>query len=261
MEREQFMSKPIIGIGADVHVASGKRDRAFAYTTYVDALRRAGAVPVVIPPQPENAAAVIENLDGLVLAGGFDCDPALYGEKRHPSVEPMDVRRQENDLALARAARERGIPTLGICLGLQMMNVAGGGTLFQDIDSQMKTHIRHVSEPENRARHAVAIRAGTHLASILRENEMEVNSSHHQAIRNVGEGFRVTAEAPDGIVEGLEDPRLPFYVGVQWHPEDMVGETSAAKLFGAFVAAARDFAEARNRQAEELSPAGSMGAE
>jgi putative glutamine amidotransferase len=255
------MSKPIIGIGADVHVTAGQRDRAFAYTSYVDALRRAGAVPVVIPPQPENAAAVLENLDGLVLAGGFDCDPALYGEERHPSVEPMDIRRQENELALARAARERGIPTLGICLGLQMMNVAAGGTLVQDIGSQMNTHIEHFSEPENRVRHAVAVRPGTRLAAILCESEMNVNSSHHQAIRNVGKGFRVTAEAPDGIVEALEDPHLPFYLGVQWHPEDMAGEHSAAKLFGAFVAAAREFADARKRSASELSPAGIVGAE
>src|ERR1051326_2941333 len=136
------MTKPLIGIGSDVYLVPGERDRAFAYTTYVDALRRAGAVPVVIPPQPENAAEVLDAIDGLVLAGGYDCDPGVYGKKPLRAVEPMDVRRQENDLALAQLARERGIPTLGICLGVQVMNVAAGGTLIQDIPSQHETEIK-----------------------------------------------------------------------------------------------------------------------
>lgn len=255
------MTKPMIGIGADVSVTPGKRDRAFAFTTYVESLRRAGAIPVVIPPQPENAADLLAGLDGLLLAGGDDCDPALYGEERHSSVEPMDPRRQDNEVALARAAREQGIPTLGICLGMQMMNVAAGGSLVQDIDSEMQTEIRHASPPENRARHDVTVEQGTQLASILHQRELNVNSSHHQAIRNIGRGFRVTAHAPDGIVEGLEDPGRPFYLGVQWHPEEMTGENSASALFGALVEAARQYAETRRRRTAELSPAGTAAAE
>jgi putative glutamine amidotransferase len=250
------MTKPLIGIGSDILITPGERDRAFAYTTYVDALRRAGAVPVVIPPQPENAATVLGVIDGLVLAGGYDCDPAQYGERAHPTVEPMDVRRQENDLSLAKLARDRGIPTLGICLGVQVMNVAAGGTLIQDIDSQHETEIEHVSDPEDRARHDVLIEAGTRLSEILGARELNVNSSHHQAIRDLGRGLRVTAHAPDGIIEGLEDPKHPFYVGVQWHPEDMSGEDSAGRIFGAFVDAAKAFAEARNTSTE-MSPAAS----
>src|SRR2546423_13424584 len=100
------MIKPLIGIGSDVVHKDGERDRAFVYTTYVDSLRRAGAIPVLIPPQAENAADVVDDLDGILLAGGDDCDPSAYGEPRHPSVEPMDPRRQENELSLARAARE-----------------------------------------------------------------------------------------------------------------------------------------------------------
>lgn len=223
----------------------GERDRAFAYVTYVDALRRAGAVPVVIPPQPENAAELVEGLDGILLAGGEDCDPLAYGESPLPGIEPMDPRRQSNDLTLARIARERGIPTLGICLGLQVMNVAAGGTLIQDIDSQFETDIDHASIPEDRARHDVLIEQGTRLSEILPAVELNVNSSHHQAIKAVADGFRVTALAPDGIVEGLEDPRHPFYLGVQWHPEDMKGEGSAASLFAAFVEAARKYAQAK----------------
>ena len=244
------MTKPLIGIGSDIYQKEGDRDRAFVFTTYVDSLRRAGAIPVLIPPQPENAAGVVAELVGLLLAGGDDCDPAAYGEPRHPTVEPMDPRRQDNDLSLARAARERGIPTLGICLGVQVMNVAAGGTLIQHLESD----IDHASEPSDRHRHGVAIDGGTRLARILGERELEVNSSHHQAIRDVGDGLRVTAHAPDGVVEGLEDPRHPFYLGVQWHPEDMSGEDSAAAIFGAFVEAARKYAERKGRGATDLSP-------
>jgi putative glutamine amidotransferase len=244
------LTKPIIGIGSDVQHVEGKRDRAFTYLTYIDSLRRAGAVPVLIPPQPENAAELVEGLDGILLAGGDDCDPGLYGQERHPKVtELMDERRQSNDLTLARMARERGIPTLGICLGLQMMNVAAGGTLVQDIDSAIDTEIQHVSKPENRARHDVIVEQGTKLASMVPAVELNVNSSHHQAIGQIADGLRVTAHAPDGIVEGLEDPRHPFYIGVQWHPEDMSGEGSAATLFGAFVEAAREYAESRRNAA------------
>ncbi|HEU4888985.1 MAG TPA: gamma-glutamyl-gamma-aminobutyrate hydrolase family protein [Thermoanaerobaculia bacterium] len=244
------MTKPIIGIGSDVQHVEGKRDLAFVYTTYIDSLRRAGAVPVLIPPQPENAAELVESLDGILLAGGEDCDPALYGQERHPLVtDLMDERRQVNDLALAKVARQRGIPTLGICLGLQMMNVAGGGTLVQDIDSHVETEIQHASIPEDRARHDVMVEKGTKLASIVPAVELNVNSSHHQAVGEVAEGLRVTAHAPDGVVEGLEDPRHPFYVGVQWHPEDMAGEGSASTLFDAFVQAARKYAEEKQQVA------------
>jgi putative glutamine amidotransferase len=247
------LTKPIIGIGTDVQSPTGERERAFIYLTYVEALRRAGAIPVLVPPQPENAKEIVDELDGVLLAGGEDCDPALFGEQRHPTVEPMDPRRQTNDVSLAKAARERGIPTLGICLGVQVMNVAAGGSLVQDIDSQMETEIRHASEPENRARHDVLVEQGTKLAAILGERELNVNSSHHQAIKRVGEGLRVTALAPDGVIEGLEDPKHPFYVGVQWHPEDMSGEASAAGIFGAFVDAARRHAAEKQTERSEMS--------
>ena len=249
------MIKPVIGIGSDIESPEGRREQSFAYLTYAEAVRRAGAIPLLIPPQPENAAELVETLDGVLLAGGDDCDPAIYGEERHPTVEPMDPRRQANDLALAHAARAKGVPTFGICLGLQVMNVAAGGTLIQDIDSQHDTEIAHASLPEDRARHEVMIEQGTRLAGYLTDAELSVNSSHHQAINQVGEGLRVTAHAPDGIIEGLEDPRHPFYLGVQWHPEDMTGEGSATSLFAAFIEAARKHALAK-RQAAELSPAG-----
>ena len=243
--------KPLIGIGSDVQSPAGERERSFVYLNYIEALRRAGAIPVIIPPQPENAAELMDELDGIVLAGGEDCDPAAYGEERHPTVETtMDARRQSNDLSLAKAARQRGVPTLGICLGMQVMNVAAGGTLVQDINSAIQTEIEHASIPEDRARHDVIVEKATRLGGILPGSELNVNSSHHQAINKVGEGLRVTAHAPDGVVEGLEDPKHPFYVGVQWHPEDMKGEASAETLFGAFIEAAKEYAE--RKQSEQV---------
>ncbi|MEO8035044.1 MAG: gamma-glutamyl-gamma-aminobutyrate hydrolase family protein [Acidobacteriota bacterium] len=255
------MNKPIIGIGADLIITAGERDRAFVYATYADALRRAGAIPVIIPPQPENAAELLERLDGLLLAGGEDCDPTLYGEQPLPGIEPMHPRRQESDLSLARAARAHRIPTLGVCLGMQMMNVAAGGTLIQDIDSQMATDIQHASQPEDRCRHDVIVEQGTRLAGIVTQHELNVNSSHHQAVKRVGEGLRIAALAPDGVVEGLEDSRHPFYVGVQWHPEDMKEESSASAIFGSFIEAARRYAAEKKQGVRELSPAGSTRSE
>lgn len=255
------MTKPIIGIGSDVLSPEGKRESAFTYLTYVEALKRSGAVPVLIPPQPENAAEVIATLDGVLLAGGHDCDPSVYGEDPHPSCRTMDARRQNNDLALARAAREHELPALGICLGMQVMNVAAGGTLLQDIDSEVETDIRHASEPEDRARHDVMIEQGTRLATMVRDSETNVNSSHHQAVKKIGQGLRVNAHAPDGVVEGLEDPAHPFYIGVQWHPEDMNGESSASSIFGEFIAAAGRHAERRRQLATKKSPAAAGRAE
>jgi putative glutamine amidotransferase len=233
------MRKPVIGIGSDVLTETGIRDRATTYLTYVEALRRYGAVPVILPPQGENIGELLGAIDGLLLAGGEDCDPAVYGEERHETVEPMDPRRQNNDLALARAAREQRVPTLGICLGMQILNIAAGGTLIQDIDSQVATDIQHASMPSDRVRHPVTIEPASKLGKMVGETAIEVNSSHHQAVKAVGEGLVITARAADGVVEGLEDPALPFYVGVQWHPEDMKGEASAEAIFGAFLEAAR----------------------
>lgn len=242
------MEKPVIGIGADVGASRPRgRERAFTYLNYIESLRRAGAIPVLIPPQPENAAELLEQLDGIVLAGGDDCDPALYGEEKHPRSETMDSRRQDNELALARLAREKGVPTLGICLGAQMMSVAAGGTLYQDIQSQIQGAMDHSSEPEDRSRHEVTVDPRTRLGSILGVTELNVNSSHHQAVRSAGPGMRVAAQAPDGVVEAVEDPEHRFYVGVQWHPEDMGRENSAGALFGAFVEAARAYARHRRK--------------
>jgi putative glutamine amidotransferase len=237
--------KPLIGIGSDVTRREGERDQAFAFLTYIEPLRALGAIVFLIPPQPEQLADVVTKLDGVLLAGGDDCDPALYGEVPQQKLRLMDRRRQENDVELARLARERGVPMLGICLGLQVMNVAAGGTLIQDIGSEVPEALEHASEPPNRRRHQVEVFAETQLGGVIGAGVKEVNSSHHQAIRNVGSGLAVTAEAPDGIIEAIEDRQHPFYLGVQWHPEDMNGDPTASALMEAFVAAAKDHRQRR----------------
>lgn len=239
------MTKPIIGIGADIRRIEGeKREGVFAFIKYVEAVRLAGGIPVIIPPQPGNIPELLDNLDGVILAGGPDCDPLIYATGRHEKVVLMDTRRQENDLALAKSAREADIPTLGICLGAQIINVAAGGTLVQHIESD----ITHATSPDNRGRHDVTIERGTRLHEILGGISWNVNSSHHQSVETPGDGLRVTSYAPDGIVEGVEDPQRTFYVGVQWHPEDMTPEESSKRLFGAFVEAARKRAEERRKR-------------
>lgn len=241
------MIRPVIGIGADVVPDSeSRRERAFGYLTYVKALQDAGAITVLIPPQPESLKVLIERLDGVILAGGDDCDPSLYDTTRHPAVMPMDPRRQANELALARLARAAGIPTLGICLGVQVMNVAAGGSLVQDIASEVAGEIGHGGTALVRRRHDVTIVKGTLLEKILGVSSANVNSAHHQAVERVGHGLRLSARAGDGVIEGLEDPAHPFYVGVQWHPEDMTAESTSRALFGALVEHARTRASARN---------------
>lgn len=239
MKDDNLQMSPVIGIGADIQPVHD-RDSALSYLSYVEAVREAGGVVVLIPPQPDHMDQLLDSLDGVVLAGGDDCDPSLYGEERHPTCEPMDARRQSNDLALARTARKRQVPTLGICLGMQVMAVASGGALVQDIGSELLSELEHASSPSDRLRHHASIEQGTRLAAILGETEVTVNSSHHQAVKRVGDGIRITALAPDGVIEGLEDPSHPFYVGVQWHPEDMRGEELSTRLFAAFIEAARE---------------------
>jgi putative glutamine amidotransferase len=239
------MSKPVIAIGADL-LPGPRRERAFTFLTYIDALRKAGVLPLLLPPQAEDIDDLIETIDGIVLAGGDDIDPELYGETCHPSVNPMDARRQASDLALAKRARAAGVPTLGICLGMQTMAVAAGGKLIQDIPSSFEDALTHTtSESGSRVRHQVRVEAGTRLAAILGASTLDVNSSHHQAVRTPGAGMRVSAHAVDGIIEGIEDPAHAFYVGVQWHPEDMEHEESAEALFRAFAAAAEAYGRGR----------------
>jgi len=209
--------------------------------TYLQAIERAGAVPVVLPPCVSDLEALISRLDGVCLSGGPDLDPEAYGvRERHEELGPTEPALDRFELALARAADRRGTPLLAICRGAQLLNVARGGTLIQHLPDAVGCEIEHRQrEPADALGHAVEIEPGSRLAELLGWTEGRVNSFHHQAVDRLGRGLRVSARAPDGTVEAFEAPDRPFLVAVQWHAEYLVGRPEHARLFDAFVAACR----------------------
>lgn len=239
--------KPLIGIGCDVEPSphGEGRELMYAYGTYLEAIETAGALPLLLPPLADALERTLPLIDGVILAGGDDLDPQSYGEQNVACRGLLDPRRERHDLALAREARRRGIPTLGICLGVQLINVAAGGTLVQDIGSSVPDALRHTGRTGRRERHRVSLEPGSRLAAILGAVDFDVNSGHHQSVKGPGSGLSISARAGDGVVEAIEDAAHPFYLGVQWHPEEMLAEESAQRLFGAFVEAARSHGQRR----------------
>ncbi|MHB0875102.1 MAG: gamma-glutamyl-gamma-aminobutyrate hydrolase family protein [Anaerolineae bacterium] len=210
---------------------------------YLAALTAAGAVPVLAPRSLSEAgsADLLANAAGLLLCGGADVDPRRYGQPVTHAVSP-DARRDERELHLIHAALARDLPLLAICRGIQMLNVALSGTLHQDIAAELPGSLAHrYVEGTDKAApvHRVVVAARSALAGVLECPEPEVNSRHHQSVRDVAPGLAVVARSPDGVIEALEMPGRAFFIGVQWHPEDMVAsQAHAARLFRAFVAAA-----------------------
>jgi putative glutamine amidotransferase len=227
---------PIVGITT---YARDERGRFHLPAEYVTAIRRAGAVPCLIPPGEAHWRELFERVDGLLFTGGGDVDPARYGGKPHPAIYGVDRERDEGEIALARAAVETLKPTLAICRGLQLVNVALGGTLVEHLPDEVGEEVAHRGEGAGtRAFHPVAVQRRSKLAKILAKELVEPSSSHHQAARRLGEGLEVVARAADDVVEALELRKHPFFVAVQWHPEH-TAETDPLQqgLFDAFVAA------------------------
>src|SRR5262245_8138373 len=219
------MAKPLIGITPSLRPKEKRGDGAFLYVSYPEMIASSGALPVMLPfaSTLEEARELMSRVDGIVLTGGDDLDPVRYGQiARHPEhIGPSA--RNDSDLLFARAAQERGTPALGICLGIQVMNVEFGGTLLQMIPEDMPGALAHEEEDErtDTPEHTVHIAPGTTLGKILGVESATVNSFHHQSIDRVAQGFRVAAKSDDGVVEAIERTDHPFYIGVQWHPERM----------------------------------------
>ena len=239
-----MLAAPIIGISTRTG-QSNSPSRAPLYgvpQTYVRAVRQAGGLPVLLTPvsTPQEAAAVISSVTGLILSGGGDIAASLYGGEPSELIAMVDPERDESELLLTQAALQAGTPLLAICRGIQMLNVARGGTLYADIPTQIPDSLPHrppPGGPYDGAAHQISIAPGSRLATILGGTNVTVNSLHHQAVRQVGQGLVVSARAPDGVIEGLELDDHPFCLGVQFHPElDTAGV--GGPLFQALVQAA-----------------------
>jgi putative glutamine amidotransferase len=236
------VSRPVIGITSyaqDAQWGVWHLPAALVPLAYVDSIEKAGGRALVIPPAEEDIEETLDALHGIVFSGGADVDPTHYGANAHPETDEPQKRRDAGELALLQAALERDMPTLAICRGFQLLNVARGGDLVQHLPEAVG-HDVHRQVPGEFAVHPVEVKEGSTLASIVGAAS-DVTSHHHQALGRIGDGLVETAWAADGTLEAVEDPSLRFAVGVQWHPE--AGEDAA--LFEALVEQAREYREAR----------------
>jgi putative glutamine amidotransferase len=209
-------------------------------TEYVDAVRRAGGIPVLIPPGEAQVGALVEWLDGLILTGGPDVDPDHYDGLPHKMIYGIDPERDEMELALARLVAAQDQPTLCICRGAQVMNVALGGTLVEHLPDMVGEQVPHRDPRSIWAVHPVQVEADSHLAEVLQTTNPAPNSWHHQAIRHPAPSLRVVAHAPDGAIEAAEKPNHPWLILVQWHPEaTAMSDPTQQRLFDALIEAAQ----------------------
>lgn len=252
------MNKPIIGVTPDFNAGNrkdmgGKEPTYFLRARYMKAIEDAGGIPIVLPLLSNKAGwrQVVSHVHGLLVTGsGSDLAPELYGERQRHKFARMSRERATMELGIAKAAYRADVPMLGICGGMQSINVALGGTLYQDIAAQLKTPIDHLpSHSATRTSHSVQIAPGSLLRRIAGKARMDVNSSHHQSIKKVASNLAQTAVAPDGVIEAIEAPDRAFILGVQWHPEFLYERNPVERrLFTALVRAARTFADGQKRR-------------
>ena len=224
--------------------------RIYVNEDYINAILSAGGVPVMIPMNGDRAAlsAVVDKLDALLITGGDDIDPIYYGEEPHRGLGKIVPERDSYDFTLYELARERHLPILGVCRGFQLINVAEGGSLYQDLGERSGEVLKHSQGHSPRvATHSVAVKAGSRLAEILGVTSHRVNSFHHQTVKKVGEPLTEVATAADGVTEAIELPGDDFLIAVQWHPEMLERvDPVMRKLWSAFIAAGQQYRAAKN---------------
>lgn len=208
--------------------------------TYPEAIRKAGAVPVIIPPlDVDGIEPLLDGLSGLCLSGGPDLHPSIYGADPHAELGPTEPQLDAFEIALLRAAEEREMPVLAICRGMQVLNVARGGSLVQDLPSERPSYVEHRQRKAGSiATHDVSLQQDSLLATCLGAQELRVNSFHHQAVERLGDGLQVVGWASDATIEAIEATDRAFTVAVQWHAESMVRSAEQARLLASFARAA-----------------------
>ncbi len=236
--------QPIIGITAGKDRNDTEIKKICLIDKYSNAISASGGIPFVIPPDisTQLIETIISRVDGIMVTGGGDIDTKRFNGQDHPRVYGVDVDRDNLEIELVYAAESCGKPLLGICRGIQIINVALGGDLFTDIQDQKTNPLKHdwfPDYPRNRLSHSVKIKSGSLLNKILEISITDVNSLHHQAIKNLPSKLSATAFAPDGIIEAIEIRDHPFFLGVQWHPEWLFDLETTQKLFKAFIYAAQ----------------------
>lgn len=233
--------RPVIGITVDTSDTTGRYESP---PTYAQAVERAGGLPLLLPYKvnPELIPEFVDQLDGMLFSGGNDLDPNVYGEEWHPNVTKIDPDRQKFEMALLAEIEKRRMPTLGVCLGSQLINVYRGGSLIQflpehDRDKALEHRTQKGEAPR---RHEVKIDPDSVIGRCIGKTQISANTYHKQAVKKLGRGLRVVATAPDGVIEAFEDATFPLFIAIQWHPERLIDEPEHLAPFELLVEKARE---------------------
>jgi putative glutamine amidotransferase len=252
MSQPSTSRAPLIGITADLSgvsangTDSGQEPTLSLPQRYCRAIQEVGGIPLILPPitSQRRLRRILQRLDGVLISGGnFDIHPSYYGEKPISALGIVKKERTEFELELVDLALNQNLPLLGICGGAQAINVALGGSLYQDIATQLPNATKHEQGTKrDKGVHPIRIRSGTHLRQIVQKRALKVNTTHHQAVRRVGKGLVVNATAEDGLIEGIESASYRFVLGVQWHPEILArNDPSQRRIFSSFISASKRF--------------------
>lgn len=237
-------SKPVIGVNTDYR--SAKKDSpalSFVIAGYFDAISKAGGIPLIVPPIAEESdvEVILDQLQGFVMVGGADLDPRRDGFMLHPTVRPLEPRRETFDRMLMRLIAERRLPVFGIGVGMQLLNVAQGGNLFLHISEDLPTAVPHKDPQDPSHRHSLEVAPGSLMERVYGDGEIRVNSMHHMAIDEVAEGFAVTARCPDGVIEAIESQMEDWLaIGTQFHPESESASALDVRIFEEFIDGVKD---------------------
>lgn len=251
--------RPVIGIPCQADFRAGSKRPVYGNNrTYVHAVESAGGLPILIPMLNDlsELQELLPRLDGVLFSGGIDMQPSLYGAQPHPAEDEPDPRLDEFELTIASWVLEEDLPVLGVCRGMQLLNVLQGGTLYQDIASQCSGALNHCrrDRPRTELTHAVTVAEGSRMERVLGKRQVSVNSLHHQAIKDPGRGIRISGWAEDGIAELMEMPEKRFVLGIQGHPEELYGDVSVfARFFKAFVRACANLSSDDERPTTPLA--------